>query len=192
VVAPGVALDAWRPDALCLLGRAGHPLAARFGTGPRPLGTAAYARALAEALWAMREAGSGSRETCLRALAPAIGMPRIGVTVDDPQALLRLLAEGEWVGCASRLAAADAIAAGTLVELRPPGAEAARALTRRFWIVRRPDRYRNAAVDALLALALDVPGRRGAEAGPVVPRCIVRARRNGVTIAEHATPPPPP
>jgi len=154
VAAPGVALDAWRPDALCLLARAGHPLAERFGTGPRPLAAAAYLRALAEARWAMREAGSGTRETCLRALAPAIGMPRIGVTVDDPPALLHLLAEGDWVGCASRLAAADAIAAGTLVELRPPGAEAARALTRRLWIVRRPDRYRNAAVDALLALAL--------------------------------------
>ncbi len=159
VAAPGVALDAWRPDALCLLARAGHPLAQRFGTGPRPLGTAVYLRALAEARWAMREAGSGTRETCLRALAPSIGMPRIGVTVDDPTALLHLLAEGDWIGCASRLAAADAIAAGTLVELRPPGAEAARALARRFWIVRRPDRYRNAAVDALLALALG-PSRR--------------------------------
>ncbi|MFN9775692.1 MAG: LysR substrate-binding domain-containing protein [Burkholderiales bacterium] len=159
VPAPGFELDAWHPDALCLLARAGHPLALRFGTGRRPLAGAAYARALADAHWAMREAGSGTRETLLRALAPAIGAPRIGVTVDDPPALLRLLAEGDWVGCASRRAASDELAAGRLVELRPPGADAARALVRRFWIVRRPDRYRTAAVDALLALALG-PRRR--------------------------------
>jgi DNA-binding transcriptional LysR family regulator len=161
VIAPGVALDAWRTDALCLLVRAGHPLAERFGTGARPLGTPAYARALADASWAMREAGSGTRETALRALSPAIGMPRIGLTVDDPAALLRLLAEGDWVGCASRLAAAETIAAGTLVELRPPGAAVARALVRRFWIVRRPDRYRSTAVDALLALALEPQDAEG-------------------------------
>jgi DNA-binding transcriptional LysR family regulator len=154
VPAPGFELDPWRPDALILLARAGHPLALRFGTGRRPLAGAACVRALAEARWAMREAGSGTRETFLRALSPAIGAPRIGVTVDDPPALLRRLAEGDWVGCASRLAASDELAAGRLVALRPPGAVAARALVRRFWIVRRPDRYRSAAVDALLALAL--------------------------------------
>ena len=156
---PGLALDAWRPDALCLLARAGHPLAERFGTGHRPLGAPAYARALAEARWVLREAGSGSRETFLRALAPAIGAPRIGATVDDPLALLQLLAEGDWLGCTSRLAAADAIAAGRLCELRPPGAEVARALVRRFWVVRLPERYRTAAVETLLALAIGEPRR---------------------------------
>jgi DNA-binding transcriptional LysR family regulator len=154
VPAPGLAMDAWRLDALCLLARADHPLAVRFGTGPRPLGSIAYARALAQASWALREPGSGTRETFLRAMAPTLGAPRIGITVDDPSALLGLLAAGDWIGCASRLAAADALAAGALCELRPPGAEAARALVRRFWVVRRPDRYRSVAVDTLLALAL--------------------------------------
>ncbi|MCZ8107778.1 MAG: LysR substrate-binding domain-containing protein [Burkholderiales bacterium] len=154
VPAPGLALDAWQPDTLCLLARAGHPLAERFGTGRRPLGGAAYAQALAQSRWVLREGGSGTRETFLRALAPVIGAPRVAVTVDDPPALLALLAEGDWIGCTSRLAAADSLAAGRLVELRPPGAETARALVRRFWIVRRPDRYRTAAVDALLAQAL--------------------------------------
>jgi DNA-binding transcriptional LysR family regulator len=154
VSAPGLEIDAWRTDALCLLARAGHPLAERFGAGRRPLAAPAYARALSGARWVLREAGSGSGETFLRALAPAIGSPRIGATVDDPLALLRLLAQGDWIGCASRLAAADAIAAGTLCELRPPGARVARALTRRFWVVRQPERYRTAALDALLALSI--------------------------------------
>ncbi len=160
VSAPGLEIDAWRTDALCLLARAGHPLAERFGAGRRPLSSAAYARALAQARWVLREAGSGSGETFLRALAPAIGSPRVGATVDDPLALLRLLAEGDWLGCASRLSAADAIAAGTLCELRPPGAGVARALTRRFWVVRLPERYRTAAVDALLGLAIGASAAR--------------------------------
>ena len=158
VAAPDLVIAAWRPDALCLLARSGHPIAERFGTGPRPLANAAYARALVQARWLLREPGSGSRETFLRAMAPAIGAPGIGATVDDPQALLRLLEHVDWLGCTSRLAAADALAAGTLCELRPPGAQAARALVRRFWIVRQPHRYRTAAVEALLALALDRDG----------------------------------
>jgi DNA-binding transcriptional LysR family regulator len=161
VAAPGLEIDAWRRDALCLLARAGHPLAERFGSGPRPLAAAGYGRALAEARWVLREAGSGSRETFLRALAPTLGSPRIGATVDDPLALLRLLTESDWLGCASRLAAADAIAAGALCELRPPGAAAARALSRRFWVVRLPGRYTTGALDALLALAIDSREARG-------------------------------
>jgi DNA-binding transcriptional LysR family regulator len=159
VHAPGLSLTEWLPDELCLFARAGHPLTARFG-GTRLVGAAArrdYVHALAGAGWALREPGSGTLETFLRALAPAIGAPRIGITVDDPLALQRMVAAGDWLGCMSRRAVADALAAGTLTELPPPDASVGRALSRRFWIVRQPERYRSEAVDALLALALGDP-----------------------------------
>lgn len=162
VHAPGLSLTEWLPDELCLFARAGHPLTARFGGTkvPGPAARRHYAGALAEAGWALREPGSGTLETFLRALAPAIGAPRIGITVDDPLALQRMVAAGDWLGCMSRRAVADALAAGTLAELPAPDASVRRALSRRFWIVRQPERYRSGAVEALLALALGDVRRR--------------------------------
>ncbi len=167
-VAPGMSMTEWMSDALCLFARAGHPLAARFtGTGAGQAGAKpprrAYVEALAQARWALREPGSGTLETFLRAAAPAIGAPRIGITVDDPLALQRIVASGDWLGCMSRRAVADALADGSLVELPSPNAAMRRALMRRFWVLRLPERYRTAAVDALLALALS---RREAAAAP--------------------------
>lgn len=161
VVAAGLSLTEWMHDELCLFARAGHPIAARFPRGPRGAVQArAYAAALAGASWALREAGSGTLETFLRAIAPAIGAPTIGIAVDDPLALQRIVAAGDWLGCMSRRAVADALEAGTLVELPAPDAAVRRALTRRFWVVRLPERYRTAAVDALMALAVPGAGRR--------------------------------
>lgn len=164
VSGPGLLLDAWMQDALCLFCRAGHPVAARLERGGRGRSArppAAYVDALAQSQWALREPGSGTQETFQRALAPSIGSPRIGITVDDPLALQRMVAEGDWLGCMSRRALADAFATGRLVELPPPDDAARRALVRRFWLVRLRDRYRTAAVDALTVLALaagDPPG----------------------------------
>jgi DNA-binding transcriptional LysR family regulator len=179
-VAPGMSMTEWMPDALCLFARAGHPLAGRFAAaGPRPP-RRAYVAALAQARWALREPGSGTLETFLRAAAPAMGAPRIGITVDDPLALQRIVASGDWLGCMSRRAVADALADGSLVELPAPDAAMRRALTRRFWVLRLPERYRTAAVDALLALALS--GRAGpgtpdatAPAGPATPAAAPRS-----------------
>jgi DNA-binding transcriptional LysR family regulator len=174
VAAPGLSLVEWMPDALCLFARADHPLALRFARpGQRP-GTPArdYAAALAGAAWALREPGSGTLETFLRAVAPAIGAPRIGITVDEPLSLQRLVEGGDWLGCMSRRAVQDAFDAGRLVELPAPGREVRQALVRRFWIVRLPDRYRTTAVDALLALALAEAGVAGAATTrrPAAPR----------------------
>ncbi len=50
--------------------------------------------------------GGRARHSCAR--RPVIGAPRASLTVDDPSALLPLLAAGDWIGCASRLAASEA------------------------------------------------------------------------------------
>jgi DNA-binding transcriptional LysR family regulator len=162
VSGPGLLLDAWMQDALCLFCRAGHPIIARLGRARTGRPPAAYVDALAQSRWALREAGSGTQETFQRAIAPSIGSPRIGATVDDPLALQRMVAEGDWLGCMSRRALADAFAAGRLVELPPPDDAARVALVRRFWLVRLRDRYRTAAVDALTELALAAGDRPAA------------------------------
>jgi hypothetical protein len=76
----------------------------------------------------------------------------------------RRKAQVSWLGDKgiefAAAALADALEAGTLVELPAPDAAVRRALTRRFWVVRLPERYRTAAVDALMALAVQGAGRR--------------------------------
>lgn len=168
VVDPDVSVVEWMRDELCLFARAGHPVL-RTLRGARP-GTR-FREALAAARWALREPGSGTQDTFLRALAPVIGQPRTGVVADDPLALQRLVAESDWLGCLSRRAIADALRTGTLVALPAPDQDVARALVRRFWVVRLPGRYRGDALDALLAEA-GMPAERTVSQAPA-------ARRSG-------------
>jgi DNA-binding transcriptional LysR family regulator len=164
VLESDLSVERWIVDELCLFARHDHPLLqARRGRGigggsaargprrPAPGPLEAPPAALAAASWALREPGSGTRETFLRALAPLIGVPQVGLEVSDPLTLKRLVSVGDWFGCLGRRAVAEELAAGELVELRPPDATIRRDLTRHFWIVRHPDRYRNATLDALSA-----------------------------------------
>lgn len=145
VLEPGLEVVPWLDDELALFARAGHPVLSARGE--------AAIEALRQASWALREPGSGTREVFLRALAPLVGSPRVGIQVSDPLTLIRLVAGGDWLGCLSRRAIAGSLRDGTLAEIPPPRPSVRRALKRRFWIVRHPQRYRTRALDALLAHA---------------------------------------
>ena len=134
---PGLSVQPWMNDAICLFARAGHPAP----------------RALATGRWALRERGSGTRETFLRAMQPLIGAPEIAIEVSDPLALKRLVATSDWFGCLSRMAVAGELRDGLLLDVTPRTAGLRRALTRSFWLVSHPRRYRSAVVDALFAHA---------------------------------------
>jgi DNA-binding transcriptional LysR family regulator len=158
VLESDLSVERWVDDELCLFARAGHPLLpprrARTGRArprlpPRPVRLPAAT--LAAAAWALREPGSGTRETFLRAVAPVIGSPRVGLQISDPLTLKRFVSVGDWFGCLGRRAIADELATGELVELRAPAPGVRRDLTRQFWIVRHPQRYRSATLDALTA-----------------------------------------
>ncbi|RPH59589.1 MAG: LysR family transcriptional regulator, partial [Burkholderiales bacterium] len=137
VLEPGLSVQPWMNDEICLFARAGHPAP----------------RALANGRWVLRERGSGTRETFLRAMQPLIGTPGIAMEVSDPLALKRLVAATDWFGCLSRMAVAGELRDGTLRDVTPRTAGLRRALTRSFWLVSHPQRYRSAAADALLAHA---------------------------------------
>lgn len=109
VLEPALSVQPWLDDEVCLFARAGHPAP----------------RALAAGRWVLRERGSGTREAFLRAMQPLIGTPAIAIEVSDSLALARLVAAGDWFGCLSRMAIADALlaharaAAGPRVGKRP-------------------------------------------------------------------------
>lgn len=137
VLEPGLSVQPWMNDAICLFARAGHPAP----------------RALAAGRWALRERGSGTRETFLRAMQPLIGAPEIAIEVSDPLALKRLVATSDWFGCLSRMAVAGELRDGLLLDVTPRTAGLRRALTRSFWLVSHPRRYRSTVVDALFTHA---------------------------------------
>src|SRR5690606_17301222 len=56
VIEPGLSVQPWMNDEICLFARADHPAP----------------RALAAGRWVLRERGSGTRETFLRAMQPLI------------------------------------------------------------------------------------------------------------------------
>ncbi len=147
VLEPGLRVEHWLTDEVCLFARAGHPAPRAFASGR----------------WVLRERGSGTRETFLRAMQPLIGAPAIAVEVSDSLALKRLVATSDWFGCLSRMAVADELRDGVLRDVTPRSVALRRALTRSFWVVSNPQRYRSTLADALFEHVL--ANRRPAPAG---------------------------
>lgn len=106
---PDLVLRPWLSDEMVVVAAATHPLARS-----RRVELAA----LRAAQWALREPGSGTRETVDRWLLEHLGPVEIGFEFGSTEALKRLVAAGAALGCLSRLAVADSLADGSLVELR--------------------------------------------------------------------------
>lgn len=125
---PDLVLRPWLADEMVVVAAATHPLARLRRVD---------AAALRDTPWAVREIGSGTRETVDRWLVEHLGPVEVGFEFGSTEAIKRLVATGAALGCLSRLAVADALAAGTLVELRtglPPA-------KRRLAIVTHRDKH---------------------------------------------------
>ena len=108
----------WRSDELVVIAAPGDPLA-RGMVGVRQL---------AKAAWVLRERGSGTREAAERWLASRVVPLHIELELGSSEAVKRVVAGGLGLGCLSRLAVADAIAAGQLAEVRSTLPRASRDL----------------------------------------------------------------
>jgi DNA-binding transcriptional LysR family regulator len=106
---PELVLRPWLADEMVVVAAATHPLARLRRVD---------ADALRGTPWAVRETGSGTRETVDRWLVEHLGPVEVGFEFGSTEAIKRLVATGAALGCLSRLAVADALAAGALVELR--------------------------------------------------------------------------
>ena len=104
---PELSVSKWRSDEIVVVAAAGHPLAERR----------AGARQLNHATWVLREPGSGTREASDRWLIPHLTQMEVELELGSNEAVKRVVAAGLGLGCLSRLAVKEAIAAGWLVEL---------------------------------------------------------------------------
>lgn len=130
----------WRADELVVVAAAGHPL----GRG------VATVRQLAAVPWIVRERGSGTREATDRWLASRLATMRIELELGSSEAVKRVVSAGIGLACLSRLAVADELAAGRLVEVRTTLPRATRALS----IVVHRERRPAAGVEAFVAHCL--------------------------------------
>lgn len=137
---PQLIVRAWRSDELVIVAAPVHPLA-RGTAGPRQL---------AEATWALRERGSGTREAVERWLLDHVGSLRVEFELGSPEAIKRLVAAGNALGCLPREVVARELEQGTLVELatRLPRA------TRRLAIVLHRDKHLGRGAEEFLSHCL--------------------------------------
>lgn len=107
---PDLTVRRWRTDELAVIASPNHPFAKRKPT----------LRQLANALWILREPGSGTREASDRWLIQALQHVDVDLELGTNEAVKRVVALGLGLGCLSRHTVVDAIGQGWLVEVKPP------------------------------------------------------------------------
>jgi DNA-binding transcriptional LysR family regulator len=154
---PSVHVHPWVKDEMVVVAAPGDPLARRashgnghgHGTGRVDLA------ALREAVWLLREPGSGTRESTDQALLPHLRAYRRTIELGSSEAIKHAAAAGLGVACLSRWVADDLLADGRLREVETTLPRITRQC---HWIVHR-DKQPTAALRRLIAL---LPSARGA------------------------------
>jgi DNA-binding transcriptional LysR family regulator len=141
---PDLLVTDWLDDALVLICNPAHPLA---GRDPCPI------EALLAQRWVVRERGSGTRQTLDHAMRPYWSKWRIGVELQQIEAILETAAVSSMIGCVSHLAARGALAQGRVVQLRVPDLD----LSRRFYMVLHREKYITAGIRAFLDICAGTP-----------------------------------
>ncbi|MBA4176979.1 MAG: LysR family transcriptional regulator [Leptothrix sp. (in: Bacteria)] len=104
---PQLVVHPWLVDELLVVAAPTHPLAGR----------PAAARQLRDAVWAVREPGSGTREAADRWLVDPLGPLNVGFELGSAEAIKRLVATGAALACVPRETVAWELEQGTLVEI---------------------------------------------------------------------------
>ncbi|MDM0021415.1 LysR family transcriptional regulator [Variovorax saccharolyticus] len=126
----------WLDDEMVILAAPDHPLADRCAT----------TRQLAGATWVLREHGSGTRQFADEWLLKHLGQVRVGFELGSTEAIKRVVAAGDGLGCLSRHAVQQSVADGHLVELRTRLPKASRQLA---IVLHREKRLGRASADFL-------------------------------------------
>jgi len=104
---PEVVVQPWLDDRLVVVAAPSHPLAR----------TTATAQQLARATWVLREHGSGTRQVTDAWLMQNLPEVQVGFELGSTEAIKRVVASSDALGCLSRHAVAQSLADGQLVEL---------------------------------------------------------------------------
>lgn len=136
---PDLEISVWHEDELCVFCAPTHPLASKKQLTDEDL---------REAIWILREAGSGTRQTFDRAMHGMLPELNIMLELQHTEAIKRAVAAGLGIGCISRVALHEPFSRGSLVPLEVSG----RDLRRNFYFVVHKQKYRSAGIQRWLSL----------------------------------------
>ena len=136
---PDLELTPWFEDELVVFCAPDHPLA-QLG----PLDD----EALRNAVWIVREPGSGTRQAFEHAMSGLLPELTIGLELQHTESIRGAVSIGLGVGCVSRIAVADALHFGQVVACEVRG----RDFRRQFYTVLHRRKFRAPAIQHWLAL----------------------------------------
>lgn len=142
VLDPALEALPWREDRLLLCAPPGHRLAERTRLKPADF---------AGTTWILREPGSATRALSELALA-RLPAPAGVLELSQTEAIRQAVAAGLGVALLPEVAVGEAVATGRLARLEVPGL--APLLTRRLSLLLPRGRYRGAALDAFVRVAM--------------------------------------
>lgn len=145
---PDLIVSNWLDDELAVFCSPTHPLAAKRRCS---------LDRLLEERWAVREQGSGTRQTLDRAMSRHWTRWRIGIVLQQIEAIKATVEVGRMIGCLSRLALRDAFASGRLVEIKVDELD----LRRRLYTVTHRERHMSAAITSFAAICQEVRAAGG-------------------------------
>jgi DNA-binding transcriptional LysR family regulator len=105
---PDLLVQPWLTDELIVVAAPTHAL-----TGGK-----AHRAQLRDAIWILRELGSGTRQASDEWLIQHLGQVNVGFELGSTEAIKRLAAAGAGLACVSRYAASDDLRAGRLLEIQ--------------------------------------------------------------------------
>jgi DNA-binding transcriptional LysR family regulator len=135
---------AWCDDELVVFCAPDHPFARRPALDDDDL---------REAVWVVREPGSGTRQAFDHAMHGILSQLQIGFELQHIEAIKSAVETGLGVGCVSRRALANAFFHGTLAPCNVPG----RDFRRQFCFVLHKQKHRSAAIQTWLELCAAWP-----------------------------------
>lgn len=134
---PDIEVIPWCEDELVIFAAPDHPLAHKPKLNETDL---------SEADWILREPGSGTREIFDNAVLGRISKLNLLMELSHTEAIQRVVESGIGISCSSRLTLSDALARGSLVELKTPFLD----LKREFFILVHRQKYRTQGLEQFL------------------------------------------
>lgn len=147
---PELEVIPWREDELTVFCSPSHPLARKQALTDEDL---------RQAVWIMREQGSGTRQSFERGMHGLLPDLNILLELEHTEAIKRAVEADLGIGCLSKVVLADAFKRGSLVPLSVPDY---RKFDRQFYFILHKQKYRSAGIARWMSLCQELqPVRTG-------------------------------
>lgn len=134
----------WRGDQLVAFCSPDHPLARKAVLTDEDL---------RQAVWIMREQGSGTRQSFERGMHGLLPDLTVLLELEHTEAIKRAVEANLGIGCLSQLVLTDAFKRGSLVPLTVPEH---RKFDRQFYFILHKQKYRSAGIDRWMTLCKEL------------------------------------